>query len=96
MVASIYATVAPARNHAVDPTSSARQPALGLDASARTVILAAAALVPTNTLSHLVSLIPDHPSPLGAVMALVDEGLLGLDLQAPFGGEIELWRCPAA
>ncbi len=46
-------------------------------------------------LGELVAAIPDHPRPLAAVIALVDAGLLALDLDAPLGPDMRVW-CPGS
>ncbi|RDI58573.1 hypothetical protein [Microvirga subterranea] len=58
----------------------------------RAILLAAAGHADMVSLGDLVGAIPDHPQPLAAVLALVDEGLLGMDLEAPFGPDLRLWR----
>jgi hypothetical protein len=43
-------------------------------------------------LGDLACVIPDHPRPISAVLALVDAGLLALDLQAGFDASLSVWR----
>ena len=43
-------------------------------------------------LGDLVACIPDHPAPTSAVLALVDAGLLAIDMDAPFDAAVQLWR----
>ena len=44
------------------------------------------------TADVLVRAVPDHPYPLSAVMALVDEGMLEMDRSAAFGAETKFRR----
>jgi len=44
------------------------------------------------TLGGIAGALPDHPWPIFAVLALVDMGLLALDLQAPFDADLRVRR----
>ncbi|WP_046867549.1 hypothetical protein [Microvirga massiliensis] len=44
------------------------------------------------TLGGIAGALPDHPWPISAVLALVDVGLLALDLQAPFDADLRVRR----
>ena len=44
------------------------------------------------TLDDLARAIPDHDRPVSAVLALVDAGVLGIDLAAPFDASCRVWR----
>ncbi|MCJ2096690.1 MULTISPECIES: hypothetical protein [unclassified Methylobacterium] len=43
-------------------------------------------------LSDLAFAIPDHPQPISAVLALVDAGILGIDLASVFDASCRVWR----
>ena len=55
-------------------------------------LLAAVDEAVITELGDLASVIPDHPRPISAVLALVDAGLLALDLQAGFDASLSVWR----
>ncbi len=47
------------------------------------------------TLGDLVALLPRHPAPAGAVLALVEAGLLACERDTPFDAHLRLWRASA-
>ncbi|WP_191970234.1 hypothetical protein [Methylobacterium planeticum] len=58
---------------------------------AREVLRAALAHGRPVALGDLVDLLPDHPQPLSAVLALVDADEAVIDLRGPFGPECRVW-----
>jgi len=58
----------------------------------RAILLEAVGIAGVVRLGDLVGAIPGHPQPLSAVLSLVDQGLLGIDLGAPFDPDLGLWR----
>ncbi|MGU3478578.1 hypothetical protein [Methylobacterium sp. D48H] len=44
------------------------------------------------SLGDLADAIPEHPQPISAVLALVDAGLLAIDLVSAFGASCRVWR----
>ncbi|HEX2172023.1 MAG TPA: hypothetical protein VHL09_06215 [Dehalococcoidia bacterium] len=84
---------APASSALPDGFDASGGPARG-DAApdVRAILLAAAGTADVVRLGDLVDAVPDHPQPLSAVLALVDQGLLGIDLEAPFDPDLGLWR----
>ncbi|MBD2747307.1 hypothetical protein IC232_11450 [Microvirga sp. BT688] len=62
------------------------------DSDARATLLAVASQANVVTLADLVSAIPNYPQPLSAVLALVDRGFFGVDLESPFGPDLLFWR----
>ena len=61
-------------------------------AAVRSRLLGARGVDGRATADVLVRAVPDHPHPLSAVMALVDEGLLEMDRSAAFGAETKFRR----
>ncbi|GAB6842895.1 hypothetical protein HNR00_005067 [Methylorubrum rhodinum] len=49
-----------------------------------------------SSLGDLADAIPAHPQPISAVLALVDAGLLGIDLVSAFDASCRVWRNPPA
>ncbi|MFC4174030.1 hypothetical protein ACFOYU_18575 [Microvirga sp. GCM10011540] len=108
MADALYSEAAPSRNGDCDASvASPRSTALPLvtrpaprpcagaacaDPGPEAAVLATAAQAPVVALGDLVGAIPDHPQPLAVILALVDQGRLGIDLQAPFGSDLRLWR----
>jgi hypothetical protein len=61
----------------------------------RDALLAAVDRAGIAGIGELAAAIPHHPRPISAVLALVDTGLLALDLQSGFDASLRVWR-PAA
>ncbi|KAA0121726.1 hypothetical protein CIW48_22435 [Methylobacterium sp. P1-11] len=47
-------------------------------------------------LGDLADAIPAHPQPISAVLALVDAGLLAIDVVSPFDASCRVWRIDPA
>ena len=58
----------------------------------RSRLLGACGVDGRATADVLVRAVPDHPHPLAAVMALVDEGMLEMDMSAAFGPDTRFRR----
>ncbi|TXN22870.1 hypothetical protein [Methylobacterium sp. WL9] len=56
------------------------------------MLLAAVEETGDAALGDLASAIPDHPQPISAVIALVDAGLLGIDMVSAFDASCRVWR----
>lgn len=98
MAASIYGGLVSARN-ASRPTLAGPQfphPHLVdhplLTPEVQAALFAAMDGTGESTLSDLADAIPEHPQPISAVLALVDAGLLALDLVAAFDASCRVWR----
>lgn len=65
-----------------------------LASATRDILLGALAGGEAVTLDALVRLLPDHPQPLSAVIALVDAGVAVMDLAGPFDASCRVWRSP--
>jgi hypothetical protein len=102
MVAAFYGEVSSPRNavprlsEAVGPgcaPPSATDPVL--TSATRDTLLGALADGGPVALDTLVALLPDHPRPLCAVIALVDTGAALMDLASAFDASCRVWRSPA-
>jgi len=108
MVTPFYAGASAPRNRACDshvaslPASAGAPPVPpgsgtaavhpGLTPEVQVALLTAVDEAVIAELGDLAGVIPDHPRPISAVLALVDAGLLALDLQAGFDASLRVWR----
>jgi hypothetical protein len=59
-------------------------------------LLAAVDETGDSCLGRLADAIPAHPQPISAVLALVDAGLLAMDLVSAFDASCRVWRIDTA
>ncbi|WP_336491092.1 hypothetical protein [Methylobacterium nigriterrae] len=86
------AAFAPALPERPTPRRTPPAPQPLVTAFERDLLLDAVAETGSAELGHLVGLLPNHPRPLSAVVALIDAGDLILDVAAPFDASIRLWH----
>lgn len=99
MVATFYGERSSPRNAvpclsqaAGPPRVPARDATPILTAATRATLLGALADGGPVTLDALVRLLPDHPMPLSAVIALVDSGAAVMDHASAFDASCRVWR----
>lgn len=101
MAGTIYGAAAPARNlfRPVPAGGGHAHPDLVdhplITPDVQLALLAAVDETGDAALGDLAFAIPDHPQPISAVIALVDAGLLGIDLASAFDASCRVWRLSA-
>ncbi|GGK38903.1 hypothetical protein [Salinarimonas ramus] len=63
-----------------------------LDLDDQAALLSAVADAGEISLADLACAIPGHPRPISAIWSLVTAGLLAADAEAPFDGDLQIWR----